>query len=159
MNENERGVTLIELLAVVSIISIIGVVIWGVFFQGIQYSQKSFSKNFMIQETNIILTNLIKNHQTVKSYDIENPSCKIVIKSRLTADPTVYETVEYSHPKICINLEIKQADGSVIKSKSNIIPSQASGDTTLTIIASDKVDPANKVSIEAQLYRLKGADY
>ena len=53
--KNQKGVTLIELLATITILSIIGVIIWNVFIQGTKYSNTAVTKNRLIQESNIVI--------------------------------------------------------------------------------------------------------
>ena len=58
--KNQRGITLIELLLTISIISFVGVLIWSVFFQGTEYSNTAITNNQMQQEANIIMTKITK---------------------------------------------------------------------------------------------------
>ena len=75
----EHGITLVEVLATLVILSIVGIGMWSAFFQGFEYSNKTISENLMIQEANILITNLTKIHQKTEEYEIENDGCKIVV--------------------------------------------------------------------------------
>ncbi|MFJ5715543.1 type II secretion system protein [Neobacillus sp. NPDC093127] len=156
MIRNERGLTLIEVLGTLTILSIVGVIIWNVFFQGFVYSKKAISRNFMQQETNIIITNIKKIHQSNINYTISSSNCDITViyqKDKLTSA----KTQVYSHSQICYNLEIKidttnNGSGPVL-----IEPNKT--DVTLKVKTSDRKNPKNIVTIDTFLYRMKGVGY
>lgn len=54
LKKNEAGLTLIELLLALSITTTIGILIWSIFFQGFNYSNKAMTKNQMQQEANMV---------------------------------------------------------------------------------------------------------
>ena len=71
---NEKGLTLLEVLASLSIFLIIIGVIYGVLFSVISNYKNLSSKNNLGQEANLIIT-------TIKSYHQENPQYKLSIDS------------------------------------------------------------------------------
>ncbi|WML59564.1 prepilin-type N-terminal cleavage/methylation domain-containing protein [Neobacillus sp. PS2-9] len=156
MSRNERGLTLIEVLIAVAILSIIGVIIWNVFYQGYSYSKKATSRNSMQQETNILITNLKKIHQSNINYTIKSSNCDITVTYQ--KDPTsTAQTQIFSHSQICFKLEIivdsiNQGAGPI-----NIQPNKS--DITLNINTSDKNNPGNNLTISTFLYRMKGVGY
>jgi prepilin-type N-terminal cleavage/methylation domain-containing protein len=147
MMRDEQGFTLIEVLATLSILSFVGIIIWNVFFQGYQYSQNASSKNSMIQETNIIITNLSKIHQTSDEYEIKssNSNCGITITYKKGISQ---ETLAFDHPQLCFSFVFKNSISGIINPKLTDVP--------LTVTASDKKNPNNKISIDSTLYRMKG---
>lgn len=138
LKKNEAGFTLIELLLALSITTTIGILIWSVFFQGFNYSNKAMTKNQMQQEANIIISSLAKYHRTVDSYEILSSNCKISISAN--------SIDTYEHPQICF----KTSRTGTIRPKLE--------DVQLTINVSDKDDPSNHVEIGTVLSRLKSGD-
>ena len=152
VNRDEGGITLVEVLATLTILSLISVSIWSVFFQGYNYSQKALSKNFMLQESNILFTNLKKTHQTLIKYDIKSENCAIKVTNHTVTPP--HEQI-FNQPNICFTiLEINNVKGS---GPNSIEPNK--NDVSLKILASDKKNPSNSINIDTFLYRVKGADY
>ncbi|GHH97194.1 type II secretion system protein [Neobacillus kokaensis] len=154
IQDNERGLTLIEVLATLTILSIVSVIIWSIFLQGYNFSQKAISKNFILQESNILITNLKKIHQTVVTYDIKSENCDVKVRN-LTTSPTQEEI--FDHAKICYKiLEINNVNSST---SGTIEPNKKTGDLALKIRASDKNNSDNYIIIDTYLYRVKGVDY
>lgn len=151
MHRGERGITLVEVLATLVILSIIGVTIWSVFFQSYNFSQKAISKNIMHQETNLLIKSLTRVHQTAKQYEILNSSteCEITVNVTNKDDTTWKET--FSHSNMCFKFEIKNS------AVNPIIPNKT--DAQLLITTSDKNITNNKITIDTFLYRVKGVKY
>ena len=102
---NQRGITLIELLATLAILSIVSILIWSIFFQGTNYSNKAMTKNQMQQEANIIITNLTKIHQTSDSYDIDSSkTCSFTVNDN---DKGLTEVFEHSQLSISVKKDIR----------------------------------------------------
>lgn len=147
--KNERGLTLVEVLATITILSIVGIIIWQVFFQGINYSQKTITKNLMMQEANIITTSLLKVHQTVNSYEISNvredSPCGIIVKYN-------GESQTFDPEQICVSytttLPVPPTGGHIVGG-SGTMP-----DVPLTLILSDRNNTNNYIEVKTTLYRL-----
>jgi prepilin-type N-terminal cleavage/methylation domain-containing protein len=146
---NNRGLTLVEVLATLTILSIAGIIIWQVFFQGINYSQKTITKNMMMQEANIITTSLLKVHQTVNSYEIgsihEDSPCGIIIKYN-------GESQVFDPEQICVTytttLPISPTGGQIVGGIGNM------PDVPLTLTLTDKNNTNNSIDVKTTLYRL-----
>jgi prepilin-type N-terminal cleavage/methylation domain-containing protein len=141
MIRNQKGVTLIELLAALTILSLIGGIIWGVFFQGNKFSQTSVSKNNIQQEANIIIMNLKKIHQTSKEYTISSNGCAVTVNATKLDSTTQY--FEFKNTKLCISLD-----------RTGYIQ-PGSQDLTLNVTIYELMNPKNTVIVETILYRLK----
>jgi prepilin-type N-terminal cleavage/methylation domain-containing protein len=139
---NERGLTLIEVLATITILSIIGVVIWNVFFQGLTYSDKAVTQNSMQQESNYISMKLTRIHQTSKEYELTSSDCKIKVEYVTKNKGTLEET--FKEPGLCLSTSFS---GSIDPNKE---------DLSLTISIRDKEKAANKFDLKTVFYRLKG---
>ena len=64
---NESGITLIEVLATLTITAIIGSVVYGVLFQTLHANEKTKSHNELRQEANIVMTQLRTMHENGES--------------------------------------------------------------------------------------------
>lgn len=150
MIHNEDGLTLIEVLASIVILSIVGVVIWSVFFQGYRYSQDAISKNLMINESNIIMTTLTNIHQTSDLYELQSYDSNCGIRV-IQEKNSLVETIDFNHPRMCFSFVINATGIS-----GNIDPTVTDVPITLTI--NEKGNANNRVSMESLLYRMKGGD-
>lgn len=128
-----------------TILSIIGVIIWSIFFQGFNFSQKSMSKNTIHQESNLVITNLTRIHQTSNEYEISMSSCKIIVIA--TKQDTTTKTYEFEHPRLCFS----------INQVGIFDPSTQDVDIKLTIY--ERIEPSNVVDVDTILYRLKDGGY
>lgn len=154
MNTHERGLTLIEVLASLAILSFISVIIWSVFFQGYKYSQNAISKNSILQEVNILTSNITKLHQSLETYEISSENCSIKITD-LKMSPHTEQL--FSNTKICFKiLEINNVSGA---GPTTVEPNKSGNDVSLKISASDKNNSQNDITVKTYLYRIKGADY
>ncbi len=154
LKQTESGLTLIEVLATLTILSVISITIWSVFFQGYNFSQKAVSKNFMLQESNILTTTLKKTHQKLITYEIKSENCAVKVKD-LSVTPNQEKILD--HPNICFKIiEINNVNSS---GPYRVEPNKIANDLSLKINLSDKNNPNNSVIINTFLYRVKGADY
>jgi prepilin-type N-terminal cleavage/methylation domain-containing protein len=154
VNRAQSGLTLIEVLVTLTILSFLSVITWSVFFQGYNFSQKAISKNSMIQETNLLITNLNKIHQTMIKYEFKSENCEIKVTN---LNSTPQQTQIFNHSNICFKiLEINAVLGQGPKT---VEPNKTANDVSLKISASDKNNPQNSITQDTFLYRMKGADY
>lgn len=140
--KNQRGLSLVELLATITILSTIGILIWGVFFQGTKHSKIAISKNQMQQEANIIISKLTKVHQTATNYSILSNDGKIVVTYENkygVSDMIIFEGSNYK---------------LITSSVNNLNPGTT--DLPLTITLTDNNNSKNSISVNTKLYRLKG---
>lgn len=68
MVQNEKGVTLIELLSALVIFGIFSTIIWAFFFQSFQANNVEMTKNSLQQEANLIINTLQEVHRNSESY-------------------------------------------------------------------------------------------
>ena len=139
--QNERGLTLIEVLATITILSVIGVVIWNVFFQGLYYSDKAVTQNTMQQESNYVSMKLSRIHQTSKEYALISSDCAIKVNYINKNNESLEET--FKEPKLCLSTNFS---GRVNPNKE---------DLSLTISIQDKAKASNNFYLETVFYRLK----
>lgn len=78
---NEKGITLVEVLAVLLISSILGVILYSIVILTMNYNTVETTKTSLQQEANYIVTDLQRVHRHTDCYllSIEHESIKIVI--------------------------------------------------------------------------------
>lgn len=59
---NEKGITLVELLAAIVIVGFLTLLIWRIFFQTIDYNSYAVTEQTLQQEANVILSTLQAQH-------------------------------------------------------------------------------------------------
>ncbi|MEH7255815.1 prepilin-type N-terminal cleavage/methylation domain-containing protein, partial [Neobacillus niacini] len=139
----QRGITLIEVLVTLAILSFIGITVWNVFFQGYNFSQKSITKNTIQQEANLVITNLTNIHQTSKQYEIQSAACQITVN--ITNNDNSTKTMVFNDSRFCYST----------LNTGLINPKLTSNRLMLTVSVSDRKVTSNKVDINTTLYRLK----
>ncbi|WP_084786860.1 prepilin-type N-terminal cleavage/methylation domain-containing protein [Bacillus tuaregi] len=149
---NQQGITVIELLISLAILSLIGVLIWNVFFQGLDFSSKEITKNRMQQEANIILTHLTKIHQTAEEYKIETNSGKILVTYQEGDQPL--QKVAFENSKLTLQIKKlgEQSENQVIEVNPFV------SDISLLIHISDIDNPNTKITVNTLLSRLRGGE-
>lgn len=156
---DERGLTLVEVLATLTILSIVSLIIWSIFFQGINFSKKATSKNVMIQESNIVISNLTTLHRGKNKYEITSTgtnNCEITITTDISN--TEKQTQTFTHPQMCFEFTSDIKNKKVGEPEPNKIDPNEN-DVSLTLTIKDNNDPTNKVTTSTYLYRMKGVGY
>lgn len=144
MIKNNRGFTLVEVLLTLTLLTGIGLLIWGVFFQGSKYTSTVVSANQMQQEANEIATYLTRLHQTSEWYEIKTNSKTVTIVSK-------YNSVENETKKV---YESEQFNYDVkIVGPRKIYPNK--NNVEATIVVAEKENQQNNMEIETYLYRLQ----
>jgi prepilin-type N-terminal cleavage/methylation domain-containing protein len=141
MIRNQRGFTLIELMATLTIVSLIGVIIWSIFFQGYKFSQSSESKNTIQQKANLIIMNLKKIHQTSQQYTINSSACGITVNAIKKDNST--QNYEFKDSNLCLTID----------NSGTVNPSDNDFPIKLTIY--EIKNSNNRFEISTMLYRLK----
>lgn len=153
MIKSQRGITLVELLATLALLSFIGIIIWGVFFQGVSFSQKSSTKNALQQEANFVITSLTKIHQTSDHYQISSDENKITVIFSIN---NTTQSQDFSDSRFNITGKFVDNDTGEVVSQTNsaVVPNDDNISFVITI--SDKNNSQNQVTENGILYRLKG---
>ncbi|QFF99576.1 prepilin-type N-terminal cleavage/methylation domain-containing protein [Psychrobacillus glaciei] len=118
---NEKGITLVELLAALVLFGIIAVLIWKFFFQAIDFSDRAISKNQLQQEANLIVNTIQQLHTkstilfiTIVEPDIDKFGSKIEVGYSTKENPTKvkYEYFERGNIRYKINEPISSNPGN-----------------------------------------------
>lgn len=149
---NESGLTLIELLVSLALGSIVLILIYQFFFQGIHFSKVVNDKTLLQQEANNMVSSLTKIHQTSDSYSItfdQNPNATFITvngKQRMT----------FNNENFRYELMISSENGtkkSYIPNLFTVIPQKEDIVLTIKISSSDKESQTYQTT--ATLSRLK----
>lgn len=81
MSHNQRGMSLIELLATLSLVSLIAVLIWTTFTISIKHNSLETNNLMLQQDANYIATEIQRLHRKCKSYTLIIEFDKVAIKN------------------------------------------------------------------------------
>ena len=148
MNLNEKGVTLIELLAALALVSIIAVLAMTTFNIGVKYNVTETKKTTMQQESNLIVSTLMNVHRTEKCYEIENTTTtaitmKIYDDEQCTTTPS--RQIEFNQNQFTYELILETGTPEKIN------PQETNYSLTLTIKDNNS---SLENSYQTQIYRL-----
>ncbi|MDM5333204.1 prepilin-type N-terminal cleavage/methylation domain-containing protein [Ureibacillus composti] len=147
LNKNQRGITLVEVLAIIVLISIIGLLMWNIFFQGVNYSANAITKTQIQQQANVIISDLTKIHQTTEEdyYEIipSADSCSFSIIDRKNLNR------KYENSKLCLQVE---------NTPITIKPKNEDNNKLLKLTIFEKNNRDNQIQVEFQLHRLIGGE-
>lgn len=141
IKNNQSGVSLTEVLAIIVILSIVILLAWSIFFNGAQYSNKAITKSQMQQEANVISSHLSKIHKQSDFYTSVINSCSFTIEY---TSKGVVAKEDFEHNKLCIKL---------LNVPNEVNPNNE--DVNYELIIEDMNNPNNKLQINSLLHRLK----
>lgn len=148
--QNERGLTLIELLISIALGSIVLVLIYQFFFQGIHFSKVVNDKTLLQQEANYMVSSMTKIHQTSDSYSItfdQNPNA-----SYITVDGK--QKITFQNKKFRYELMNKNGtNNTYIPNSFTVNPLKEDVILTIKITSNDKENQTYQTT--ATLSRLK----
>lgn len=144
IKKNQDGISLVEVLATIVIVTLIGFLAWNTFFQGANYSKTAMTKNQMYQEANLIMIELTKNHQNTPKYVINSvDTCSFEVSQLEDSGQTT--KIKKSHNKLCYSIEHLPI---TVDSNTNNIK--------INLVISDKSNIDNKIRVNIPLHRLAG---
>ena len=138
MVQNEKGVTLIELLAALVIFGIFSTIIWAFFFQSFQANNVEMTKNSLQQEANLIINTLQEVHRNSESYLV------VIDADFKTLEITPDSEASYLFNKSGVLYEISSTNS--FKSGDRIYPNNFDFPMTLILTSSEN----NNLQIKIQ---------
>ncbi|MDR7237412.1 PulJ/GspJ family protein [Neobacillus drentensis] len=96
----EDGITLVELLATLAILSIVIVLSFSVFNNGLNYSKNVTEKTSLQQEINLFITTATKMHEDEEEYFIHfdiNPNATFIVLQVKNTSGVVTKAFEFSN--------------------------------------------------------------
>lgn len=97
---DEKGITLVELLAALALFGIISVLLWNLFFQALNFNDRAVTQNQLQQEANLIVSTIQQLHtkSTITAIEIDtDESLKI---TSLDKDCILSEPIKFSNSSI-----------------------------------------------------------
>lgn len=90
MRMNQRGMTLVELLAAIVIVGVLTILIWRIFFQTIDQNSYVVTEQTLQQEANVILASIqsIHTRDTIQHVKVSNSGKQLDIYVKDPANPT-----------------------------------------------------------------------
>ncbi|WP_462412392.1 pilus assembly FimT family protein [Neobacillus sp. Marseille-QA0830] len=151
----ESGVTLIETLAVLTILSIVIVLAYNIFFSGISNSDKAERTVLLQQEMNLVIQSITESHETQDSYDIvvdTTPFASHIILKGIKDGVT--RTTEISNPNFEYALyDISGTTGKVMDNPKKIT-NTSSQPLSIKVIIRNKQHPSEKYEVSTIISRL-----
>lgn len=155
---NQRGITIVELLATITILSVVGLLVWGIFIQGTKFSGQAMTKNELTQEINIVTSNFKNIHQNADKYSIYLHTCSIKIEYKEDMDRG---EVKFNNANICYKVEnIKNSvqDEIALNEGNEVHLNPRSNEhhsINFDLIIEENGNPDNNVKIKVNLFRLE----
>jgi prepilin-type N-terminal cleavage/methylation domain-containing protein len=152
---NEKGITLIELLAVLALFSIILMIMYSSVSNSFIFNKKTFDHLSLRQHTNLILAQLTTIHQSNNQYELKYESGKIYVKEY---DDTVFrllgkEELEYDIVASSNNKTLNDPNDTGGAQPTLIINNNFSLKLRITVTNPNNND---SLSIDTIIARLKG---
>lgn len=150
VRQNQKGVSFVEVLASITLVSIIAVIGWTVLSTGSQHSMTETGKTHIQQDANLILTTLSNEHRKSDAYYIKFQSNEIEVK-------TCKESICGSFQKITTHQydytgTINGIDFSAWDETTKLEPEKSHVDVFLTV--TDANNTAKTVSVATTLTRI-----
>lgn len=164
--KNQAGLTLIEVLATLTILSIVSVVIYNVFSNGLRYSSQAEDTVLIQQEANYLLTLLKEQHENSDFYTvtIDKEGQTFIINEGLTNEINVTNTNYYYYqicemdetgPKVCSEKGVSSFVKTIHpKVTNNQVNGDIYGNFYLKINLTSKTNPNLTYEIKTILSRL-----
>jgi len=143
MVKNEKGITLIELLAALVLFGIFSTIIWAFFFQSTEANNIELTKNNLQQEANLIISTIQEVHKKSNSYTV------ILSEDSLEIDSDTLGTYLFNKPDITYEM----VSTTSINSRETIHPKEK--DFTITLIVTSKEFVNMQTTIHTVFSRIK----
>lgn len=111
MKLNQKGITLVELLAALTLVALIAAGAWTVLSIGLKHSAVEINKTVMQQDANLIISKLTSTHQKSDMYKIKFENEQLMFAACTISSPTLttckpYERIveqDYNYTSTTIN--------------------------------------------------------
>lgn len=146
--KNEKGVTLVELLAAITILAVIGIIIWNVLIEGTSYSQQAMTKNQLTQEVNIVIARMQNEYQKLDEFKMTSGGCMVSVSTNESLIARYGDT----HSKICFELYDGTNPLPIFTAEPKL---DGALDNKFHLAVYEKDNTSNKIKIPFRLSRLK----
>jgi len=140
---NEKGITLVELLAALALLGVISVLIWNLFFQATNFNERAITKNQLQQEANLIV-------HTIQQIHTKSTITSITSGTNTNANESLTIYYNNTKPEIFYNQDIKY-----ILDPLTISPNE-DYEIELNLTLESRSDPSININIKTTFSKLVG---
>ncbi|WP_235524970.1 prepilin-type N-terminal cleavage/methylation domain-containing protein [Planococcus glaciei] len=152
---NQKGVTLVELLAALALVSIVAAIAWTVLGIGFKHTAVETGKTKMQQDANIIISTLTNEHRRNSTYSLIFENDKLKIETCTAPGTCSNQTLEqnYDFSGTTINgTVIDSHDSTPVDQILNLEPKK--NHTYLTLKLTDLNNSNKTITVETALTRI-----
>ena len=154
MKLNQRGITLVELIGALALVSIIAVIAWTALSIGLQHTAHETGKTKLQQEANAIVTKLSAEHRRTEHYYLQFQDGHLQLDSCYMQENEVVCTgfQNVSKESYVFSGTVNTIEFAELKSIDPIYPKEAHVNFSLKV--SDPLNSSNSVSVNTTLTRI-----
>ncbi|WP_341201541.1 type II secretion system protein [Planomicrobium okeanokoites] len=154
MKFNQKGLTLVELIAALALVSLIAAAAWTALTIGMQHGAAETKKTQLQQDSNIIISTLINVHRNSEKYSLTFEANKLKIESCNDAGICENNTLDmaYDFTGTIIGSHTVDDTDAVPDSIANLTPKTAH--TEITLVITDLKNPKQSLSVKTTLTRM-----
>ncbi|MBT2569184.1 type II secretion system protein [Planococcus sp. ISL-110] len=154
MKKNQKGVTLIEVLTALVLVSVIAVVAWTSLSIGFKHTAVETRKTLIQQDANLIISTLTGVHRQSASYSLIFEANKLKVVSCVDAVACNDNVIEksYDFTGTMVNNIVIDSHDSVPDVISDLEPEK--NHTVVKLVLTDLNNPKNTITVETTLTRI-----
>ena len=154
MKKNQKGITLVEVLAAIALVSVIAVIAWTSLSIGVKHTAVETRKTQIQQDANLIISTLTGVHRQSASYSLTFEGNEIKVTScsdALTCDDAVIEA-SYDFTGTMVNNTVIDSHDSSPDVITDLEPKK--NHVMLKLVLTDLNNPKNTITVETALTRI-----
>lgn len=154
LKNDQRGITLVELLAALALVATIATIAWTALSIGFKHTAVETEKTKLQQSANLIMSTLINEHRRSEKYSIIFEGNQLKIDSCDKAGDCSMITIDqtYDYTGSAVNGMPIDFDDSLPDKILDLNPKAAH--TKITLVLTDLNNPNNTVTLETKLTRI-----
>ncbi|WP_162287852.1 prepilin-type N-terminal cleavage/methylation domain-containing protein [Indiicoccus explosivorum] len=155
MKLDERGITLVELLAALALVTLVAGIAWTLLMTGFRHTEVEVDKTVLQQDANLIITSLSNAHRRSASYTLTFEADKLKIETckgvPLTCEVNTIDK-EYNFTGTTVNGTVIDTADAVPDVFPILNPTEKH--TQLLLVLTDVHNPKRTISVETTLTRI-----
>lgn len=151
MRLNQRGITLVELIGALALVSIIAIIAWTALSIGLQHTALETGKTKLQQEANTMVAKLSAEHRRSEQYYLRFQEGQLQISS-CTSTISCTDFQDVSDKAYAISGSVDNIDFTDLDGSEPIEPKKAHVDLYLEV--ADPLKASNSVSVNTTLTRI-----
>ncbi|MFC0270176.1 type II secretion system protein J [Metabacillus herbersteinensis] len=156
LDQRQMGITLIELLAVLAIMSFLLILVGSMLINGLSYSNRAQANVLLQQEANLLVTTLDRIHKTQISYTIhldKNPHATSITIHYENGEAMTLSNSDYVYTLYNTSGDVETLMEPIIKIKQNSGDSLYFNTLPFKLVVQKKGDPELKYELRTILSR------